>query len=70
MKKNKKITNYKVIWIFCYDQKVFNILIFLLSVEQSEALEEENRQVHNTNNSTIERLQILETTTTQLQVNQ
>lgn len=41
-------------------------MIFCL--EQRESLEEENRQVHNTNNSTIERLQELETTSTQLRV--
>lgn len=37
-------------------------------LEQREALEEENRQVHNTNHSTIARLQELETTGAQLQV--
>ncbi len=39
-------------------------------LEQRESLEEENRQVHNTNNSTITRLQELESTGSQLQVNQ
>ena len=38
-------------------------------IEQRESLEEENRQVHNTNSSTIARLQELENTSTQLQVN-
>ena len=39
-------------------------------LEQRESLEEENRQVHNTNNATITRLQELENTGSQLQVNQ
>jgi hypothetical protein len=38
-------------------------------IEQRESLEEENREVHNTNNAIITRLQELETTSTQLQVN-
>jgi len=38
-------------------------------LEQRESLEEENRQVHNTNNATITRLQELENTSSQLQVN-
>lgn len=36
--------------------------------EQGESLEEENRQVHQTNNTTIAHLQELETTSAQLQV--
>lgn len=36
--------------------------------EQREGLEEENRQVHQTNSNTIARLQELESSTTQLQV--
>ena len=39
-------------------------------LEQRESLEEENRQVHNTNNSTITRLQELENTGSKLQVYQ
>jgi len=38
-------------------------------LEQRESLEEENRQVHNTNNATITRLQELENTSSKLQVN-
>lgn len=41
----------------------------IFDLEQRESLEEENRHVHNTNNSTIARLQELETTGVQLQVN-
>ena len=47
---------------------MLNARIVFSFLEQREALEEENRQVHNTNNATIERLQALETTTSQLQV--
>ncbi len=39
-------------------------------LEQHESLEEENRQVHNTNNATITRLQELENSSSQLQVDQ
>jgi len=45
-------------------------LLTTLYLEQRESLEEENRQVHNTNTSTITRLQELENTSSQLQVNQ
>lgn len=38
------------------------------TVEQRESLEEENRQVHETNSSTIARLQELESSGSQLQV--
>jgi hypothetical protein len=44
-------------------------LIFTFYIEQRESLEEENRQVHITNSATIARLQELETTSSQLQVN-
>lgn len=40
----------------------------LSNLEQRESLEEENRQVHQTNSSTIARLQELENTSSQLQV--
>jgi len=45
-------------------------LLTTLYLEQRESLEEENRQVHNTNTSTITRLQELENSSSQLQVNQ
>ncbi len=45
-------------------------LLTILCLEQRESLEEENRQVHNTNTSTITRLQELENSSSQLQVNQ
>jgi hypothetical protein len=63
MKKKRKIMNYKVSNTF-----LRHLLLFYISIEQRESLEEENRQVHNTNNATITRLQELENTGTQLQV--
>ena len=47
----------------------FKIFFNLKYIEKNESLEEENQQVHNTNNATIVRLQELETTSSQLQVN-
>lgn len=44
------------------------IAFVFLRVEQRESLEDENRQVHQTNSNTILRLQELESTGVQLQV--
>jgi hypothetical protein len=63
MKKKRKIMNYKVSNTF-----LRHLLLFYISIEQRESLEEENRQVHNTNTYTITRLQELENSSSQLQV--
>jgi len=48
---------------------IHDLNLISLYIEQRESLEEENREVHNTNNAIITRLQELETTSTQLHVN-